>query len=241
MKPTKVLLISMFITATILIVVGVVTTTLLVNDKASDVQVKYDQLLKQAGQTQANYDQLVKQATQRETQYQQRLQEANQKIEKANSDLLSLQNQITQLQQQQQQPVSDPTPASAGPVDSAAPTISVDQAGAIAEQVADANQTLTRQPELVNFQGKTAYEAVFSAGSILIDAESGSVLYNGTVPQQITADQASKIVSDYLNNPNVVQVDEIHLGTKPLYRVILKDGTFAYVDFSGQITNINRP
>jgi hypothetical protein len=48
MKPTKVLLISMFITATILIVVGVVTTTLLVNDKASDIQAKYDQLLKQA-------------------------------------------------------------------------------------------------------------------------------------------------------------------------------------------------
>jgi uncharacterized protein YpmB len=155
--------------------------------------------------------------------------------------LLGLQNQLTQLQQQQQQPVIDPTPVSPNPVDSTAPTISVEQAGKLAEKVAAANQKLTKQPELVSFQGKTAYEAVFAAGSILLDAESGSVLYNGTVPQQITADQASKIVSDYLNNPNVVKVDVIHLGTKPLYRVILKDGTLVYVDFSGQITNINRP
>jgi uncharacterized protein YpmB len=242
MKPNKILYISMFITATILVVVGVVTTSLLVNDKAGETQVKYEQLLNQTTKTQVDYDLLVEQSNQRETQYQQRIQDANQKIEQANFELRTLQNQLAKLEQQQsQQPAVVPTETAQGPVDSSAPTISVEQAAQIAQQVADANQQLTKQPELVSFQGKTAYEAVFSAGSILVDADNGTVLYNGTVPQQISADQASQIVSGYLNNPNVIKVDVIHLGTKPLYRVILKDGTFAYVDFSGQITNVNRP
>jgi hypothetical protein len=244
MKPSKILLISVFITATILMVVGVVTTTLLVNDKASETQIKYEQLLQQASQTKADYDQLVDQSNQREAQYQQLVQEANQKLEKANNDLLAMQSQLKQVQQAQpgQPLVQKADTVAANTVTSpAVTTISPEAAGQLAQQVADAGQKLLKQPELVDFQGKTAYEALFAKGSIYVDAQDGTILFNATIPLQINADQAVKIVEDYMNYRNVVQVDLIHVGTQPLFRVILRNGYIAYVDLTGQITHINPP
>jgi hypothetical protein len=243
MKPSKILLISVFITATILVVVGVVTTTLMVNDKASETQMKYDQLLQQAIQTRADYDMLVNQANQRETQYQQLVQEANQKLEKANQDLLAMQSQLKQVQQQpvQQQVQKADTVATTPTTSSSVAAISPEAAGQLAQQVADAGQKLQKLPELVDFQGKTAYEALFDKGSIFVDAQDGTILFNATVPMQINADQAVQIVEDYMNYKNLVQVDLIHVGTQPLYRVILKNGYIAYVDLTGQITHINPP
>jgi hypothetical protein len=250
MKPSKILLMSVFITATILVVVGVVTTTLMLNDKASETQLKYDQLLQQASQTKADYDQLVDQANQREAQYQQLVQDANQKLEKANNDLLAMQSQLNKVQQQavQQQPgqlqvqkadtvVANNTASPAA----VATAISPEIAGQLAQQVAEAGQKLLKQPELVDFQGKTAYEALFEKGSIYVDAQDGTILFNATVPVEITADQAAQIVEDYMNYKNVLQVDLIHMGTQALFRVILKNGYIAYVDSTGQITHINPP
>ena len=251
MKPSKVLLISVFITAAILVVVGVVTATLMVNDKASETQVKYEQLLQQASQTQADYDQLVEQSNQREAQYQQLIQEANQKLEKANNDLLAMQTQLKQAGLQQQVPdnaqqastLASSDTAGATIIASSSPGVSIspEVAGQLAQKVAGAGQKLLNPPELVNFQGKTAYEALFDKGSIYVDAQDGTILFNATIPQQITADQASQIVQDYMNYKDVLQVDLIHLGTQPLYRVILKNGYIAYVDLTGQITHINPP
>jgi hypothetical protein len=226
-------------------VVGVVTTSLLVNDNASETQVKYDQLLQQASQTQADYNQLVDQANQREAQYQQLVQEANQKLEKANNDLLSMQSQLKQVEQQQQPMVQQVQKAdvttTTNSVASPATAISPEVAGQLAQQVADAGQKLIKPPELVDFQGKTAYEALFDKGSIYVDAQDGTVLLNATIPQQISAAQATQIVEDYMNYRNIAQVDLIHMGTQALYRVILKNGYIAYVDMTGQITHINPP
>jgi uncharacterized membrane protein YgcG len=252
MKPSKVLFISVFLTATILVIVGVVTTTLMVNDKASDTQIKYEQLLKQASQTQADYDQLVQQANQREADYQQLIQEANQKLETANKNLLALQSQLQQVQQAQQpvqqQGQKETTVASAVATNAATTAssspslaISPEVAGQLAQQVADAGQKLLKQPELVDFQGKTAYEALFAKGSIYVDAQNGAILFNATVPIQISGDQAAQIVEDYMNYKDVLQIDLIHMGTQALYRVILKNGYIAYVDLTGQITHINPP
>ena len=88
MKPSKVLLISVFLTAVILVVVGVVTTSIILNDKATETQIKYNQL--------------IEQSVQREVQYQQLIVEANQKLEKANNDLLAMQSQFAQVQGPQQ-------------------------------------------------------------------------------------------------------------------------------------------
>jgi hypothetical protein len=251
MKPSKLLLISVFITAALLVVVGVVMTTLSVNDRVNETQVKYEQLLQQAGQTQADYDQLVEQTNQRETQYQQQIKDANQKIETANHNLLAMQNQIKQVKQQwtvtNQIQKNAPLASSAAQdatttaSKSSGITISPDVAGQLAQKVAEAGQTLLKQPELVDFQSKLAYEALFPKGSIYVDAQDGSILFNATIPQQITADQAAQLVEDYLNYRDVLQVDLIHIGTQALFRVILRNGYIAYVDLSGQITHINPP
>ena len=244
MNPSRVLLVSVFITAAILVIVGVVTTTLLVNDKAIETQIKYEQLLQQASQTQSDHDQLVQQANQREAQYQELIQETNQKLEKANNDLLAMQSQLKQVEQQQQPvkqqaqkaaTVASNDAASTTTAASSSPSVAIspEVAGQLAQQVADASQKLLKQTELVDFQGKTAYGALFDKGSIYVDAQNGTILFNGTVPQQIAADQATQIVENYPNYRNVLQVDLILMGTQPLYRVILKNGYIAYVDMTG--------
>ena len=55
--------------------------------------------------------------------------------------------------------------------------VTADSATAIAEQTIP-GATLTKAPELVNFQGVVAYEVLLDRGSIYIDANSGEVLYN---------------------------------------------------------------
>ena len=52
-----------------------------------------------------------------------------------------------------------------------------DQAAAVAMGIAP-NATLTRAPELVNFQGAVAYEVGLNQGNVYIDANSGKVLLN---------------------------------------------------------------
>jgi hypothetical protein len=168
-------------------------------------------------------------------QYQQLVADANQKIETANNNLLAMQSQLEQLQPAQ--PAMQKTSALAN----LSAAITADAAGQIAQQVANKGQTLLKQPELVDFQGKAAFEALFDKGSIFVDAQDGTILFNGTIPQQITAEEASQIVVDYMNYKNVLQVDLIHLGNQPLYRVILQNGYIAYVDMDGQITHINPP
>ncbi len=55
--------------------------------------------------------------------------------------------------------------------------VSVDAATTIALQALP-DGTLTKAPELVNFQGVVAYEILLDRASLYIDANSGEVLYN---------------------------------------------------------------
>ncbi len=41
------------------------------------------------------------------------------------------------------------------------------------------NGTVTRTPELVSYQGTTAYEVVLNQGTLYVDANTGKILYNG--------------------------------------------------------------
>ncbi len=56
--------------------------------------------------------------------------------------------------------------------------LSADQAAQIALNVVP-NGTLTRTPELVSYQGTTAYEVLLGQGTLYVDANSGKILYNG--------------------------------------------------------------
>jgi uncharacterized membrane protein YkoI len=145
---------------------------------------------------------------QRDQSYQQSIREANERLQQANAQLdqsyekqRMLAAQLNQAYQQQRaaqqaapaqdqpqvrvqappQPTAapEPTPVPA-PTAPPAPTypISPDMAATIALNAVP-GATLTRQPELVDFQGAVAYEVILDRGAVYVDATSGQVLYNG--------------------------------------------------------------
>jgi len=223
MKPTKLVLLSVFITAVIIAIIGGVTNKVLANRTTSPT-VSAEQ---------------IKEFQQREAKYQQLIQQANDQLSKANAQLEALQTQVAQTQVAQTQAVQTQTQPTQAPASDT--SISADKAGQIASQAAGLGETPQNAPSLVSFQGKTAYEVNFDKGMIYVDAQTGDVLFNGTVPQQITADKAAQIVTDYLGNKAVLKVDQVTINNVPLYRVILRNGTLAWVDYTGQITDVQLP
>lgn len=212
MKPSKVLLVSVFITAIILVIIGGVTSIAMANKPS-----KSDTATTEA----------VQAYQQREAEYNQLIQQANQQLAEANAKLQAIQSQAAQ------------NPAAAQPsTGTLNVAISIDKAEQIARQAADPSSLMQKKPDLVSFEGKAAYEVVFQKGSIYIDAQNGSVLFNGTVPQEITAEKAAQIASDYLQNKDILLVDQITFRKAPLYRVIFKNGMMVYLDTTGQITYI---
>jgi uncharacterized membrane protein YkoI len=213
MKPTKLVLISIFISAVVLVVIGGVTSNVLAS-RATTAAPSQDQ---------------VKAYQDREAAYVQLIQQANDQLAKANAQLQSLQTQVVQLQAQ---PTTPTTPD---------PYVTAEKASQIASNAAGPGEQPQQSPALVEFQGKTAYEVSFAKGLIYVDAQTGDVLYNGTVPQQITADKAGQIVADYLGNSAILKIDQVTIKNVPLFRVIFKNGTLAWVDLTGQITDVQMP
>jgi len=208
MKTSKILLISVFITVIILVVIGGAASAVMAN---------------QTGNQTDNQDQ-IEVYQQREEEYQRLLNQANQQIEQANADLQALQ---TQNQAAPAAEVQASAPAST--------TISSEQADEIAHQVVEEGHAQLQASGLVNFEGKTAYEVVFDNGSVYVDAMSGEVLFNGTVPLAIDQDQAVKIAMDYFNVKDVVLSDQISFRGESLFRVVFKNSLMVYIDSTGQI------
>jgi uncharacterized membrane protein YkoI len=136
----------------------------------------------------------------REAAYRQALDDANSKLQQANAQLEQAYNIIKSLKQTTG-PALAPTPAPTAtaalapqptpivqPVqtDQAAQpgpgyAVSADQAAAIALSIEPSGQLL-RTPDLVSFQGTTAYEVQLDLGTVYVDANSGNVLYDGAAP-----------------------------------------------------------
>lgn len=221
MKPSKAFLASAFITAVILIIIGAVTSVAFAN-KGTDTAALHD------------YQAREVEYQQREEQYKQLIQQANQQLEKANAELQALQAAQGGLAQSGQ-PASNAAAAQAGAI----AAISPEKAGQIAVGAVDPAETPLKTPELVSYEGKAAYEVAFNKGTVYVDAQSGQILFNGTIPQQITADQAAKVASDYLNIKGILQTDQITFRGAQIYRVIFQNGTMAYLDMTGQITYVH--
>jgi hypothetical protein len=244
MKPSKALLFSLLISTVILIVAAGITGLVIRNNQAKTREAEYQQLIAQDNQQIEQDNQQLGQAYQQITQANQRIVQANQQIDQANTEIKNMQAQMSQAKPAQ----SKSAPVQAAAVTSGAnnstgsgAAVTPDQATQAAQQVVDASQKELQPAVLVDYQGKLAYEVTFDKGLVYVDANSGTILFNGTVPAQITADTAVQIASDYLNNKNVLQVDKVTVGNRPLYRVIFKNGYFVYLDLTGQITNINPP
>lgn len=231
MKTSNIIVLSVFISAVILIMIGGITSTVLMNKNASQPAAAEDSAaLAAPAQPVSQMDpaQAVLLYQQREAEYQQMIQQANQQIEKANAELQAMQNQMGQLQQQTIAQAANST------------AITSDQANEIAQKAVDPGQVALKKPDLVSFQGQTAYEVVFNKGSVYVDAQSGEILFNGTVPQQITADKAAQVAADYLKDKDILQVDQITFRGAPLYRIIFKSGLMAYMDMTGQIIYLQK-
>ena len=108
---------------------------------------------------------------QREAEYQARLDEANAALAAAYAQ----QEAATQNSSQAQFAVEPKVPA----------TISPQDAMLVAATTA-LNAKILRTPELVNYQGTVAYEVTLDAGLIYVDANTGTVLYDGTAKPQIS-------------------------------------------------------
>lgn len=107
-------------------------------------------------------------------QYTQLINEANARIQQ-----LKYENAMLQLQ------AGQTTAGSAASVSNApaASQITADAAAQVALNVAPGTQLMST-PELVNFQGTTAFEVVLNTGSVYIDAGSGQLLYSAATQQQ---------------------------------------------------------
>ncbi|KAF0111177.1 MAG: Peptidase [Chloroflexi bacterium] len=160
---------------------------------------------------------------QREQAYQQMINEANQKIEQANQQITALMGSVTQ--------------------ESAQDTTSLylftaDQASAIAQSIAGV--TPKDIPIVVNFNGSPAFEVIYKHGNIYIDANTGTVLYNGLEKKStyITSEQAIKIAKSYLNNNQVTAINFGTFNGSKVYVVIFSNGQSVYIDLTGKIVAV---
>src|SRR5512141_483756 len=127
--------------------------------------------------------QVIAQLQDREVAYQQLIDQANQRLQQAYEQQKAMAVQINKARStvaaaapRASQPAA-PVAAAAQPT---GPALSAESAQNIAID-ASGGKWVTREPQLVLFENKVAYEIGFTSGAIYVDARSGAVLYNGAV------------------------------------------------------------
>ena len=206
MKAKTTLLISIALTAFLLVVVASVVTNVSASNNGSA-----------APMDDAQIQQII---SDREAAYNQVLDEANSRIAELQAELES-------------QPVTPPSAESA-PQSAFTP----EQALTIAESVIPPGTTPIKAPELVNFEGRAAYELAYPQGNVYIDANNGTVLFNGTItfaPPTINANDAATIASNYLDNDDIYNVKTTTLNGESVYAVKFKNGDVVFVSESGEL------
>jgi hypothetical protein len=112
---------------------------------------------------------------QRDAEYRQLIDQANQRLAAMN------QQQAAAQPVQAVQAAQSAAPQPAASAAAAAPQLAVSAESALFTAIAATNNaTMIRTPELVRFEGKVAYEIGFTKGVVYIDANTGTVLFNGT-------------------------------------------------------------
>ena len=139
-------------------------------------------------------------------------------IELANQQIQQLNDQIN-LQQNSPEPTG----------------ISPENAAAIALQTAGTEEALLKIPELVSYEGKSAFEVQLTDGVLYIDSLTGEVLFNG-VPQLISPEQAAEIAGMYLGgmDPRYATVKMAVSNGSDVYQVTFND-YIVYVDQFGNV------
>ena len=140
--------------------------------------------------------------------------------------------QITAANQQIQQ-LSDQLQSQQATTEPAA--ISPENAANIALQSAGEGEALLQIPELVSYEGKTAYEVLLTDGTLFIDSLSGDILFNG-IPLRVTPEEAAAIAGEYLGgmDPRYSTVKLAVSNGSQVYQVTFND----YVVFVDQFGNV---
>jgi hypothetical protein len=230
MKQKTMLSIAVVLSVFIFAAIGSVVRAAVVAQKAEN-----DNLRNQIIQLQVTY-------SERETQYNQMIAKANQDIQKANDNMQVMAKQIAAVQTKTTKKKA--VAAQNAPVSAAVPagqnvSVKPDAAQQAAQAVALQDSQLSKPPELVNFESQVAYEVTFDTGSIYVNAQDGTVLFNGTLPREITKEEAGQVALKYLGGNNqIVQIDSINSNGKILWRTIVAAGHMVYVDTNGQVVYV---
>jgi len=140
----------------------------------------------------------------REAAYQAQLAEANQRLAEASARLAEAQGQAKSVAQQYNEVVNTHARASTSVVlptvaaaDTAAVSMPIEAVAAIGRAL-DAEALLQKDPELVLYESRAAYELVYDRGTVYIAADDGTVLSNGMAGFQVV----SATTSSSSTNPN---------------------------------------
>jgi uncharacterized membrane protein YkoI len=161
----------------------------------------------------------------REAAYQKLINEANQKIEQANQ-------QISQLLAATSAPTAEPTSMY---------LFTPDQASEIAKHVTGVYPKTS--PELVVFNGVTAYEVKFATGNIYVDANTGAIIYNGiqAANPYISSDKAIAIAKSYLGNNGFISINFGTFSGAKVYVVYFSNGQSVYISLYGKVLAVQMP
>lgn len=125
--------------------------------------------------------------------------------------------------------------------------LSSGQAAKVALQLVP-NAAVQGTPELVDFQGKVAYEVLLDQGVIYVDANKGTVLSNSITQSTgpVNLDQAIQIAQNYLQqNHNSAQLMGVRSGRArgmQLFEVTFDDGSQIYVNAdTGEVAIVRIP
>jgi uncharacterized membrane protein YkoI len=217
MKSKIVLFTSIFVSVFFLLaVVGIVSATQ-ANNSSMNSAVQASSFV-DSGNSALQAADLPQQYATREAAYQNLIAQANQRIE-------TLNNEVSSLQQKNNQTTSQAT-------------ITADKAAQIAMNAAGGNETLQKMPELINYQGTTAFEVKLGNGLVYVDALSGKVLFNGVTPR-ITSQRAGEIAGQYLGgmDPQYAAIKLVNLNGTQIYQVTFSgDKVYVvFIDLSGQV------
>ena len=110
----------------------------------------------------------------------------------------------------------------------------IDMATAISTAQADAGiATLSSaKADLVDLNGKTAYEVLFDYGKVYIDANTGLMLGNSIV---VTPEIAGSVAANYLQLNRYNQVSQVTLKGENVYKVYFSQGVNVYVNLKGVV------
>lgn len=89
-----------------------------------------------------------------------------------------------------------------------------------------------KDPNLVDLNGSTAYEVIFNAGNIYVDASTGSILGDSI---QIAPELAGQRAAAFLRTAGYTSVNVFNRNGINLYRVYFAQGIYVFVNFKGQV------